>query len=206
MISESDGARLTNARPAGSLAQHSEVDVSGWGMILFIVTEGIFFVSLISGYHFLRMMAPAWPPAGINRPDLVLPLINTVLLISSSIAYIVAERALRKGHLSRLRSGLVVAVVLGVIFLSLQGYEYSRSTLVASADAYSGLFYTITGIHGVHVLVGVIMLLATLIWASTDRFDQTKHAVVTNVGYYWHFVDVVWVVLVLPSIYFAPYL
>jgi heme/copper-type cytochrome/quinol oxidase subunit 3 len=193
-------------RSADSLPLHHEADVSSWGMILFLATEGVFFVSLIAGYHFLRMQAPAWPPEGTAGPDLILPLVNTALLIGSSAAYIQAERGLRQGRSSRLRGGLLIAVLLGVIFLGLQAVEYTRSTLIPSADAYSGLFYAITGIHAVHVLVGVIMLFATLIWAEGGRFSRSRHAVVTNVGYYWHFVDAVWVLLVLPSVYFSPYL
>jgi heme/copper-type cytochrome/quinol oxidase subunit 3 len=193
-------------RARDALPLHREADVSSWGMILFLVTEGVFFVSLISGYHFLRMQAPAWPPAGTAVPDLALPLVNTALLIGSSVAVVHAERGIRRGRSDRLRGGLLIAVLLGVIFLGLQAVEYTRSTLVPSADAYSALFYTITGFHAVHVLVGVIMLFATLAWAAGGRFGRSRHAVVTNVGYYWHFVDAVWVLLVLPSVYLSPYL
>lgn len=191
--------------PATPDERHSR-SASWWGMALLVLTEAVFFASIIAGYHYLRLAAPAWPPAGVERPELLIPIINTLLLVGSSVAFIWGERGLKNGDPGRARIGLALAVALGVIFLGLQIYEYTRTTLDATASTYGALFFAVTGLHGLHVLVGLIMLTTALIWALLGSFNPRRHAVVTNVGLYWHFVDAVWLILVFPSVYLSPYL
>jgi len=201
-------ARTTssNGRPRVRTDRYRGRSSSWWGMMLLILTEAAFFASIIAAYHYLRVAAPAWPPEGTDAPSLLIPIVNTVLLLGSSAAYIAAERGLRRGHKNQLSLGLLISIILAVIFLSLQLYEYADSPLKADTDPYGALFFAVTGLHGLHVFVGLIMLVATLTWAVKGTFNSERHDTVTNVGLYWHFVDAVWLLLVFPSVYLSPWL
>ena len=174
-----------------------------WGMLLLIATESALFGCLLFSYFYLGARAPAWPPSG--PPELTLASINTVLLLSSSAALHWGERGIRRGHVGRLRAGLALTIVLGAVFLSLQGIEYHRQSLTPATDAYSSAFYTVTGVHGAHVLVGLVVLAVLSVMAARGKFDKADHAYVSNAALYWHFVDAVWLA-VFSSLYLAPHL
>jgi heme/copper-type cytochrome/quinol oxidase subunit 3 len=103
------------------------------------------------------------------------------------------------------RWGLAIALVLGSVFLVLQGVEYSRESASATHDAYGSLFYTITGFRGAHVFVGLLMLAVVLVRAWRGHFARRRHEAVTNAALYWHFVDAVWLA-VFTSLYVTPHL
>ncbi len=178
--------------------------VSWWGMILLIATEATLFAALVSSYFFLRTNSPTWPAGNIDRPELVLAGINTVILISSSIPMQLSLRSIRRGNKSGLIIGLSIAAVLGVIFLSLQGVEYSRTHFALQTNVYGSLFYTITGLHGLHVLVGLGFVSFVLVRAWLGQFDEHHNQAVENTALYWHFVDAVWIVI-FSSLYLSPY-
>jgi heme/copper-type cytochrome/quinol oxidase subunit 3 len=173
-------------------------------MVMLILTEATLFGALISAYFYLRFAAPVWPPAGIGRPELILPGIGTVVLLSSSIPMHLADRGIRAGNLQRLRIGLLISFVLGAIFLGIQAAEYMRSEFAPWTNAYGSLFFTITSFHGLHVLGGLLLNAATQVLAWQGHFSQRRHAGVQNVALYWHFVDAVWIV-VFASLYLSPY-
>jgi heme/copper-type cytochrome/quinol oxidase subunit 3 len=114
-----------------------------------------------------------------------------------------ADSGIRRGAQRRLRAGLAVTFVLGVVFLSLQGVEYARATFTPATDAYGSLFFTITGFHGAHVAAGLIMNAVVQVRAWANHFTAERHLAVANVAMYWHFVDVVWLVVFL-SLYLSP--
>jgi heme/copper-type cytochrome/quinol oxidase subunit 3 len=178
-----------------------------WGMVGLIATESMLFGSLIASYFYLRFTSgPAWPPDGIPRPTLELPLIMTAILWSSSIPVHIADRAIRKGRQLRLRLGLALGFVLGAIFLVIQvGIEYPESLLefTPQTNAYGSLFFAITGLHGLHVLVGLMFSLWVQVRAWRGAFDAERHLTVQNFTLYWHFVDTVWA-LVLFTVYLTP--
>lgn len=176
-----------------------------WGMLLLILTEATLFGSLISTYFFLRANSPTWPIDDIKRPGLLLAGINTVILLSSSWPMQMSVRSIRRTSRKGLQTGLAIALVLGVLFLSLQAVEYSRSTFTPQANAYGSLFFTITAMHGLHVLVGLGLAAFTLIRAFLGHFDEIHFQAVENTALYWHFVDAVWI-LVFASLYLSPYL
>lgn len=180
-------------------------DASFWGMVLFLVSEAALFGTLIAAYHYLRVDAPAWPPEGVENPKLLVPAVNTALLLASSAAIVWAERGIRRGRRGPLLAGLGTTVVLAVAFLGLQGYEYARSTFGPGDHVYGSSFFALTGLHGLHVASGVLMLSATFVWGLLGRFDASRHRIVSNVGLYWHFVDAVWVLLIVPTVYLSPY-
>jgi heme/copper-type cytochrome/quinol oxidase subunit 3 len=171
-------------------------------MALVIATEATFFAYLIFSYFYLASMATGpWPPSG--APDLKLALPNTILLIISSGTIWWAESGIRKGKQGQLRLGLAITFVLGIVFLALQVLEYSQKTFSPATDAYGSLFFTITGFHGAHVFAGLLMNIVIQIWAWLGQFTARRHLAVSNVAMYWHFVDVVWIVVFL-SLYITP--
>jgi heme/copper-type cytochrome/quinol oxidase subunit 3 len=177
---------------------------SWWGMVMLIVTEATLFGALISAYFYLRFNAPAWPLGGIERPELILPGIGTVILLSSSIPMYLAERGIRAGKVGRLRLGLAISLVLGAIFLGIQAAEYLRSDFRPWTNAYGSLFYTITAFHGLHVLGALLLNAGVQVLAWRGHFNARQHAGVQNVALYWHFVDAVWIVI-FASLYLSPY-
>lgn len=179
---------------------------SGWGIILLIGTEAVLFACLAAAYFFLRSHAPTWPPNGVKLPELLLPAINTVLLVSSSLTMIWAERGVKRGRPGQLRLGLIFTFILGAVFLGVQLFEYSRAEFAPSDNVYSSLFFALTGLHTFHVLVGVLAILSVLVWAFAGYFTERRHKAVHNVALYWHFVDAVWLILIIPTIYLSPYL
>jgi heme/copper-type cytochrome/quinol oxidase subunit 3 len=173
-----------------------------WGMILLIVTEASLFVYLLFSYFYLGSMARgAWPPSG--PPELRLALPNTVILLLSSGAMWWAESGVRHGAQGRLRLGLLITLGLGIVFLAIQMVEYSNKHFTPATDAYGSLFFTITGFHGAHVAVGLIMVAVVALRAWLGHFTERRHLAVTNVSLYWHFVDAVWLA-VFTSLYLSP--
>ncbi len=172
-----------------------------WAMLLLIATEAALFACLLFTYFYLGARAPVWPPFG--PPDLRIASVNTVLLLASSLTLRWGERGLRSGQLGRLRLGLGFTLVLGTSFLGLQGYEYSRQTFTPRTDAYGSAFFTVTGMHGAHVLVGLVILTVISMMARRSELDAKGHTYVSNAALYWHFVDLVWLA-VFTSLYLAP--
>jgi len=175
-----------------------------WGMMLLIATEASLFAYLLFSYFYLGSMAQGpWPPDGPPSLRLVLP--NTVLLLASSGTMYWAERGIKQGDRTRLRLGLLLTLVLGVAFLVIQGIEYSNKHITITTSAYGSLFFTITGFHGAHVAAGLIMIAVVSVRAFLGHFDLRRHEAVTNVSWYWHFVDAVWL-SVFTSLYLIPHL
>ena len=198
--------RAASHREVGTQLGSDARASSGWGITLLIATEAALFACLVAAYFFLRSSAPVWPPNGVKLPELLIPLINTLLLVSSSVTMIWGEGGARRGNMNRLKLGLALTFVLGAVFFGLQLYEYSRSELAPTDSVYSSLFFTLTGLHGLHVLVGILSILVVLVWAQLGYFTQRRHLAVHNVALYWHFVDAVWVFLIIPTVYLSPYL
>jgi heme/copper-type cytochrome/quinol oxidase subunit 3 len=178
-----------------------------WGMVLFISTEAALFGTLVAAYFYMAFKAaPDWPPAGIPRPSLALPLVMTVILWSSSLPVHLAERAITRGNQRMLRLGLLAGFVLGGIFLVLQlGVEYPEKLreFTPSTNVYGSMFFLLTGFHGFHVIVGLAFSLWTQVRARLGAFDRYRHLTVQNFTMYWHFVDAVWAA-VLFAIYLSP--
>ena len=179
-----------------------------WGMVMFITTEATLFAALIASYFYLRFQStPEWPLGGITTPELSLPLVMSAILLSSSAPMAWADHGIRAGHVGRLRFGLAATFVLGAIFLGLQGYEYvtKLEEFTPRTNAYGSLFFAITGFHGMHVMVGLLLILFVQVRAWLGHFDRTRHLHVQTTAMYWHFVDAVWVVILL-SLYIGPHL
>jgi heme/copper-type cytochrome/quinol oxidase subunit 3 len=198
------------ARPVGDdrllpPVRTTTAEVGYWGMALFVATEATMFASLITSYLFLGTANPGWPPAGIERPKLVLPPLMTVILLASSVTMFWAERGIKNGARDRLRIGLGLTMLLGVLFLAIQFVEYhdKLEKLKPWANSYAASFYTITSFHALHVITGLLLLGYTEVRALLSHFDAEHHLAVKNVGLYWHFVDVVWL-FIFATLYLSP--
>jgi cytochrome c oxidase subunit III len=183
----------------------STADVGYWGMALFVATEATMFAMLIGSYLFLGTANPGWPPPGIERPKLILPPIMTAVLLLSSATMFWAEKGIKRGDRTQLRIGLSVTIVLGLGFLTIQGFEYADKLRKMKPwdHAYAASFYTITSFHALHVISGLLLLGYTLLRALLGHFDGEQHLAVKNVGLYWHFVDAVWLVI-FTTLYLSP--
>jgi heme/copper-type cytochrome/quinol oxidase subunit 3 len=178
-----------------------------WGMVWLIATEAMLFGALIASYFYLRFKSgPAWPPGDIEIPALELPLAMSLILWSSSIPVHIADRGIRRGNQRALRYGLMAGFVLGATFLALQvviEYPEKLDEFGPTTNSYGSLFFTLTGMHGLHVLGGLLINLWTQVRAWRGAFDAERHLTVQNFTMYWHFVDVVWV-FILATIYLSP--
>jgi heme/copper-type cytochrome/quinol oxidase subunit 3 len=178
-----------------------------WGMVWLIATEATLFAALIATYFYLRFRAgPIWPPDGIPEPELALPLAMTAVLLSSSIPVHLADTGIRRGNLGRLRTGLALGFMLGALFLGLTwGVEWPETLqhFGPTTNAYGSLFFTITGFHSAHLLVGLAISLWVQNRAWRGAFDAKRHLGIQVFAMYWHFVDVVWV-FVLATVYLSP--
>ncbi len=186
--------------PVGSPGRRS----SGWfGMWYAIATESALFSYLLFSYFYSTAFAPApWPPDGLPKLQLALP--NTFVLLASSLALWWGERSIRRGAQGRLLLGMAGALVLGTIFAVVQVLEWHDKPFSFGSGLYASLFFTITGFHFAHVVVGLIVLAALTLWTALGYFDRKRHTAVTVGGLYWHFVDAVWIV-VFTALYLTPY-
>ena len=173
-----------------------------WAMVWTIATEAALFAFLLFSFFYLGSQSRSpWPPDGPLALKLSLP--NTVILILSSLAYMWGERGIKAGNRGRLRLGLLIAFILGLAFIIIQGIEWGNQSFGPRSSAFGSLFYTITGFHGAHVIVGLLMNILVQIWAWRGTFSKESHLAVTNAGMYWHFVDIVWL-FVFASLYISP--
>jgi len=178
-----------------------------WGMVILIFTEATLFAILLTSYLFLRFQAgPVWPPGGIKKPELTMVAIMTPILLLSSAPMHWADLSIRRGRVRRLRLGLLLTFVMGATFLTLQGIEYEKllEEFTPRTNVYGSLVYTITGFHGAHVAVGLLMNLWLQFYALRGRFTAANHLPVEVVSLYWHFVDAVWV-FILAVVYLSPH-
>ena len=187
---------------------HSGVVEAGlrWGMALFIISEVFFFLRFFWA-HFHLSLSPSgelgmcWPPSGVNPLNsFEVPLLNTLILLSSGARVTWSHfAAVRGDHRSKLL-GIRITVGLGAYFRLLQGVEYLEAPFRIAEGAYGSSFFLATGFHGFHVLVGSLFLLACAVRGALSHFSPTHHFGLEAAAWYWHFVDVVWLLLFI-SIY-----
>jgi heme/copper-type cytochrome/quinol oxidase subunit 3 len=168
------------------------------GMWVFLASEVMFFTALIGSYIILRFAHPeAWAPPGrvLNVP---ITAVNTFLLICSSVTMVKAYAAAQDDDQRMLRLWLVATVIIGATFVGIQAYEYTHlieKGFVPSEGLYGSTFYTMTGFHGFHVTVGVLCMIFVTVRAFLGRYSARDHRGVEVIGLYWHFVDLVWIIL-----------
>ena len=165
------------------------------GLLTFLISESLMFGGLFAAYLIYRGAAQNWPPEG-TEVELLLPGINTIILVSSSFVIHLGDVAIKKNDVSKLRLWYVVTALMGIVFLGGQVYEYLTLGYGLSTNIFSNCFYVMTGFHGLHVTVGVLLILGVL-WRSRRQghYSDTKHVGVEMAEIYWHFVDIIWIIL-----------
>jgi cytochrome c oxidase subunit 3 len=175
--------------------QSSRVDARVLGMFLFIASEVMLFGSFFTAYFFVRVSGhQPWPPHPFHLPVFVAG-INTTILVTSSFTMHWGLTSIKRGNRAGLQAGLLLTFLMGLTFLLTQIREYSRLGFAPSDQAFGTIFYCLTGLHGAHVLVGLTLLLVATIRAFRGHYSEAAHQGVEIPGIYWHFVDVMWIVV-----------
>ena len=175
-----------------------------WGMVIMIATEATIFLGLISAYFFVRASSKDWPQGGIRPPELGKISVFTAILLASSLPIFWGEAAIKRGKRRQLQVALLISFLMGLSFTINQVLDFAKLEFHASDNAYASLFIVITGLHGIHLLVGLLMSLVVQAKAAIGWFDADRHITVTVFGMYWHFVDAVWIV-VFSSLYLSAH-
>jgi heme/copper-type cytochrome/quinol oxidase subunit 3 len=200
---------LQNPLPVGSAGKRGS---GWWGLMALIVTEASLFGYLLFAYFYLAAQngggagatagSAPWPPDG--RPELLMPALNTVILLSSSVMVWLGERALRNGARRASVAWLALALAFGTAFALIQLGEWHKKPYALGTHAYGSLYFTITGFHLAHVIVGLAILALLLGWTLLGYIDGERRAALSIGGMYWHFVDAVWL-FVFSALYLSPY-
>ena len=179
------------------------VDSRKLGMWVVICSECMLFMTLIINYILSASRIIRSTQPGLLKPIEILNILvtstSTFVLLMSSLSMVLALSALQDNNLPRFRKWCFVTAFLGIVFLSFQVYEFTEFYLTGFGfkhSIYSSSFFTLTGTHGAHVLVGVILLLGFGLWSCAGKINSKKHSVVLEtIGLYWHFVDVIWIII-----------
>ena len=187
-------------------AEHEELagrGINWWGMAFFIASEALIFANLIASYLYLEIRNGNWKPP----VDYIIPIIGTVLLLGSSIPIRFAGNAITKGNQRNLRLGLGATIIMGALFLVGLVIEYTGAIFdkgfTPSSSIFGSSFYTLTGLHASHVIVGLVFLSVLLMRSLRGDFTAKNHWAIVAGEMYWHFVDSVWV-FVLTVVYLLP--
>nr|YP_009500745.1 cytochrome c oxidase subunit 3 [Paracarsidara gigantea]AWU49004.1 cytochrome c oxidase subunit 3 [Paracarsidara gigantea] len=177
-----------------------------YGMILFIVSEILFFFSFFWSF-FHHSLSPSheigisWPPMGIKSFNpMHIPLMNTIILLSSGISVTWTHASMLMNKFKETKKSLLMTIMLGVYFSLLQMYEYINAPFCFSDSVYGSTFFLTTGFHGIHVIIGTLFLTHSLVRMSKLHFSKNHHLSLEMAIWYWHFVDIVWLFLYI-SIY-----
>jgi len=173
----------------------SRVEPQLLGMLLFIISEVMVFGAFFTAYFFIRVVSgDPWP-----APDMDIPVsiagVNTAILLSSSVTLHWAQTSIKHGNRFGLRAGITSTLLLGATFLSIQINEYAHVGFAPHDNAQASIFYGLTGLHGAHVFIGLCLLSIVTIRSFRGHFSPEEHRGVEVPGIYWHFVDVMWIIV-----------
>ena len=175
--------------------QSSRINREILGMFLFIASEIMLFGAFFTAYFFVRVVnGTPWPTPPYHLPVYV-AFINTCILVTSSFTMHWSLQSVKRGNVFGLRAGLLLTFLMGLTFLITQAIEYSRIGFNTGNGAFATIFFCLTGLHGAHVFVGLTILLFMTIRAFRGHFSPEDHRGVEIGGIYWHFVDVMWIVV-----------
>jgi cytochrome c oxidase subunit III len=186
--------------PVGSVGHKS---FGWWGMMTVIMTEASLFAYLLFAYYYYVVQyGRAWIP---ELPSLQLAAPNTAILLISSVFVWWAERSAARNRRGWQALGLAIGILLGCAFLTIQIVEWLDKRFTVSSTSYGASYFITTGFHMAHVVVGVLMLAAVLLWSLLGYFDAKRHAPLSIAAVYWHFVDLVWLTIFF-TFYLTPYI
>jgi cytochrome c oxidase subunit III len=173
----------------------SRVDARVLGMFLFIASEIMLFGSFFTAYFFIRVVRPTPDWHDIHELPVFVAGLNTAILLTSSATMHWALQSIKRGNRAGLKAGLVLTFCMGLTFLLTQIAEYARIGFAPHDDSFATIFFCLTGLHGAHVFIGLTLLLFATMRAFRGHFTPEHHHGVEIPGIYWHFVDVMWIVV-----------
>ncbi|MGB3136009.1 MAG: heme-copper oxidase subunit III [Nodosilinea sp.] len=179
-----------------AVAAHEEhQDLRVLGLITFLASEFLMFAGFFAVFLVFRGSNAEWPPKE-TEVELLLPAVNTLILVSSSWVINLGTKAIKNNDLAGMRKWFGITVAMGAVFLVGQVYEYMNLGYGLKTNLFSNCFYLTTGFHGVHVFIGLVLIMGVL-WRSrrADHYSSLAHTGPEMAEIYWHFVDVVWIVL-----------
>src|SRR5262245_15502450 len=173
----------------------SRVEPQLLGMLLFIISEVMVFGAFFTAYFFIRVaQGDVWPAHGTSLP--VIPtLFNTFILVSSSVTMHWAQTSIKNGNRFGLKAGIFTTLALGCTFLFIQINEYANIGFAPQDHAQQTIFYSLTGLHGAHVFIGLSLLLFVTIRSFRGHYSPQEYRGVEVPGIYWHFVDIMWIIV-----------
>jgi cytochrome c oxidase subunit III len=173
----------------------SRVEPQLLGMLLFIISEVMVFGAFFTAYFFIRIaQGDPWPAPGTTLPVAVAG-VNTAILVSSSLTMHWAQRSIQSGNRFGLKAGILTTFLLGCTFLFVQINEYANIGFAPQDHAQQTIFYSLTGLHGAHVFIGLLLLSFVTIRSFRGHYTQEQHRGVEVPGIYWHFVDIMWIIV-----------
>ncbi|HEY9619719.1 MAG TPA: heme-copper oxidase subunit III [Crinalium sp.] len=175
--------------------EHDEAGNSKFGFIVFLLSESVIFISFFVGYIVYKTTVTDWYPPDVTGLETHEPLINTIVLVSSSFVIYVAERYLHDQKLWGFRIFLLATMAMGSYFLFGQAVEWSHLPFSVQSGLFGGTFYLLTGFHGLHVLTGLLLQVTMLVRSFIPGNYDNGFFGVEATSLFWHFVDVIWIIL-----------
>jgi cytochrome c oxidase subunit 3 len=173
----------------------SRVEPQLLGMMLFIISEVMVFGAFFTAYFFIRIaQGDPWPAPGTTLPVSV-AFVNTLILVSSSMTMHWAQTSIKKNNRFGLKAGILTTFLLGCTFLFIQINEYANIGFAPQDHAQQTIFFSLTGLHGAHVFIGLCLLLFVTIRSFRGHYTPEEHRGVEVPGIYWHFVDIMWIIV-----------
>jgi cytochrome c oxidase subunit 3 len=192
-----EAASIAHAEHHGPPPAHrsSRVAAPMLGMLLFIMSEVMIFGAFFTAYFFIRIVNHnPWPAHGTTLPEPVAG-VNTAILLSSSLTIHWALTSVKRGNRFGLKAGMLSTFLLGLTFLFVQINEYVHVGFPPRASAQATVFYSLTGLHGAHVFIGLCLLLMVTIRSFRGHYTAEQHQGMEVPGIYWHFVDIMWIIV-----------
>lgn len=186
--------------PVGSMGRHAS---GWWGMIMLISTEGALFGYMLFAYYYLAVIhGRDWLPTALPGWTWSIPE-TCVLLVSAGVVWLAERRLVRDGSGLLLVGMLLIAALLGIAFLVLEVFDWATESFTPYTNAYGSLFFLITGVHFLHLFVGVLILLVLALWAALGYFDRRRTALLMIGALYWYFVSLSWLAFFF-TLYISP--
>ncbi|RUT07140.1 cytochrome b6 [Dulcicalothrix desertica PCC 7102] len=188
---------MTAVTPTDTSHHEEHPDLRVIGLLTFLASESLMFGGFFATYLFFKGVTPVFPPKG-TEVELYLPAINTAILVSSSFVIHLGDAAIKRGSVWGMRFWYFVTAIMGATFLAGQIYEYQHLGYGLTTNIFSNCFYILTGFHGLHVFIGLLLILG-VIWRSRRQghYSAHKHTGIEMAEIYWHFVDIIWIILFL---------
>ncbi|GCL36499.1 MAG: heme-copper oxidase subunit III [Sphaerospermopsis kisseleviana] len=173
--------------------QHPDLRV--WGLLTFLISESLMFGGFFATYLFFKGTTAVWPPEG-TEVELLVPTVNTIILVSSSFIIHFGDKAIKKNSVGWMRFWYFITFLMGAVFLVGQVYEYMNLGYGLTTNVFANCFYLMTGFHGLHVFVGLLLILGVFVRSfGPNHYNSMQHTGIEMAEIYWHFVDIIWIIL-----------